>query len=119
MDMAGKGFMPVILAAFSYGILLGKSNKLPIHPNLKLTTMTEMGLQIRYTRKPDLHGANHSWWKKILSQEAVLICFVDGELDFHDLVRGTPPEDDGDREFLTEQKKKEDAKKRRKGSDAD
>ena len=52
----------------------------------------------------------------------MFICFVEGELDFHDLVRGTPPEDGGpgvDTEFLEEKKKKKEVAKQNEVEDVD
>jgi hypothetical protein len=54
-------------------------------------SVVDEGFYIRYRKQPDIaHGKWHHWWKWMLAQDALLICFPSQASRFHDLIKGKP-----------------------------
>ena len=98
-------WVPLVwLMLFSAGIGVSVTQQLPVYPTFFISVIDE-GYYVRYHKQPEIaHGKFNRWWRKILGQEALLICFPKESSRFHDLIKGKPdPASDYDDEPTEEE----------------
>ena len=63
-------------------------------------SVVDEGFYIRYRKCPEIaHGKWHQWWKWMLGQDALLICFPTQSSRFHDLIKGKPDQESEYKDF--------------------
>ena len=97
----------------------------PAYPCLFLTAI-DVGYYVRYTKQQQLKGTCSNMWSKIYKNEALLMCYVENQPRFNDLLRGIPPDTDDPKDMREkkifeyssdEQESEDDAREREEGID--
>jgi len=75
-----------------FGACAAAIQGIPAYPCLFLTAI-DVGYYVRYTKQQELKGyCCHTMWSKIYQNEAMLMCYVENQPRFNDLLRGIAPD---------------------------